>query len=116
MFKLCPKCNEKWSSQEFFLNDKKIELIGYQPRFQEPLKGLFLFNHLSNGCNTTFSIEFLSFKNLSEVEITPDALEKPRDCPGYCSEGKHPIACTITNCRALMIVDVYDRLKRDFFK
>ncbi len=44
-FKKCPKCNFIWHVREDFLNDKNLELIGYEISDCGLVDGLFLFNH-----------------------------------------------------------------------
>ena len=45
-FKVCTSCKHVWPERDDFLSDANVELVGYQPHFEELVAGLLLFNHL----------------------------------------------------------------------
>jgi hypothetical protein len=81
-FKQCPSCHEIWSSQHDFLNDSRLEIIGYQVNFNNLELGYFLFNHLK--CKTTLSIVAKSFRNLYTGPIFKERKTQTDECPEYC--------------------------------
>ena len=83
-FKRCSLCGHSWPSRERLLADPAIELIGYQPDFEELGHGTLLFNHNAAGCETTMEIEIGEF-----FDLAPDARHEQRrdgtdDCHGHC--------------------------------
>jgi hypothetical protein len=81
-FKQCPSCGEVWQSQQNFLNDKNLQIIGYQVNFIRLELGYFLFNHLK--CRTTLSLVAKSFGNLYHGPIYKERKTQTDDCPEYC--------------------------------
>ena len=81
-FKQCPSCGEVWQTQQNFLNDRNLNIIGYQVNFLRLELGYFLFNH--NKCRTTLSLLANSFKNLYSGPVYKERKTQTADCPEYC--------------------------------
>ncbi len=81
-FKQCPNCGEVWPTQQNFLNDKNLDIIGYQANFVKLELGYFLFNHAK--CRTTLSLVANSFRNLYNGPIYTERKTQSADCPEYC--------------------------------
>ena len=89
-FKVCPSCGFIWKDQETFLNDEKIQLVGYQVDFEELRLGLFLFDH---SCGTTFSVKAEKFFDLYSGPIFEKRLTASVQCPGYCLHRDQMCSC-----------------------
>jgi hypothetical protein len=81
-FKTCPFCSQVWKSCETFLQDRDIELVGYQVDFVKLALGLFLFNH--NTCRTTLAIQARQLKDLYIGPVFKERKTGREECPGYC--------------------------------
>jgi len=81
-FKQCPNCGEIWTTQQSFLDDKNLNIIGYQVNFLELELGFFLFNHSS--CRTTLSLLAESFRNLYNGPVYKERKTQTAECPEYC--------------------------------
>ena len=90
-FKACPFCATIWPSREAFLEDRDLELIGYQVDFEELALGLFLFNH--NTCKTTLAIRAVQLKNLYTGPVFKERKTGQKECPRYCLKTSELAAC-----------------------
>jgi hypothetical protein len=81
-FKQCPSCGEIWKTQQLFLNDVNLEIVGYQVNFINLELGYFLFNHAK--CKTTLSLFAKSFSNLYGGPIFKERKTQSDECPEYC--------------------------------
>ena len=81
-FKQCPSCKEVWQTQQKFLDDHNLEIIGYQVNFNNLELGLFLFNHAT--CRTTLSITAKSFRNMYSGPVFTVRKTFGEECPEYC--------------------------------
>jgi hypothetical protein len=81
-FKQCPSCGEVWQTQQDFLDDNNLTIIGYQVNFVNLELGYFLFNH--DKCRTTLSIVAESFRNLHTGPIFKERKTQTTECPEYC--------------------------------
>lgn len=91
MFKICAKCGQKWETRKEFLDDKSLELIGYQVCFEELELGLFLFNH---SCQTTLGISAEEFTDLYDGPVFAERLTGSEQCHGYCLDQSSLSSCT----------------------
>jgi hypothetical protein len=64
-----------------FLSDPKLRLIGYQADVDEPMMGLFLFDHT---CGTTFAVLAGDFRDLYDGPMFVERLDGTKECGGYC--------------------------------
>jgi hypothetical protein len=85
-FKVCPCCKQKWMSQNVFLEDPQIKLIGYKADFEKLEYSMLFFNHTIGSCQSTITIEVLAFMNLYNGHKFPERLTNTTDCPGYCNK------------------------------
>jgi hypothetical protein len=83
-FKRCPLCEKSWTSREEFLGDRSVELVGYQPDFDELRSGALMFNHEVPGCGTTMEIEIDRFVDLYDGPIHDRSLFGTDECHGHC--------------------------------
>ena len=84
IFKKCPCCNEEWTTQELFLGDRNLEIVGYKADFKKLEYGLFFFNHQIPNCNSTITIETNMFFNLYSGKKYTERKTGSEDCKGYC--------------------------------
>jgi hypothetical protein len=105
-FKTCPYCAKVWPSRKAFLEDRDIQLVGYQANFEELALGLFLFNH--DTCKTTLAIRALLLKDLYIGPVFRERRTGQEDCPGYCLRSSElepcPTACECAWVRGLLQV------------
>jgi hypothetical protein len=90
-FKTCPCCATIWSSREVFLEDRDLELIGYQADFEELALGILLFNH--NTCKTTLAIRAFQLKDLYRGPVFTERRTGQKECPRYCLKISELAAC-----------------------
>lgn len=83
-FKTCPMCSMTWGTRNDFLNDRTLELNGYQADFEALEYGLFLFTHHVDGCFTTMAVQVKEFLSLYEGQRFEQRKTGTEECPGYC--------------------------------
>ena len=93
MFKECPNCKEQWETQEAFLKDSELKLIGYMVNFKELEKGVFCFNHITNNCGTTLTTTAEQFYNLYSGATYPENRAQLEGCPLLCLDEKRLERC-----------------------
>jgi hypothetical protein len=103
MFKTCPKCDQGWDSQNDFLADSEIELVGYQPHFEDLTTGLLMFNH---SCGTTLALRVDSFSGLVDGPVFSERMMGTDACPGFCNHKSNlkpcPAQCECAYVRSLL--------------
>ena len=82
VFKKCTCCNHPWVSRDEFLEDSKLQLVGYQVNFGELELGYFLFNHLI--CLSTIAVPAGLFRDLYDGPVFSERLTESEACPGHC--------------------------------
>ena len=104
-FKTCTNCDATWTSLNTFLTDPTISLVGYMPTFDEPISGLFLFNH---DCGTTLACKVGLFIHLYEGPIYSENKRGSDECPGYCQNKTDfspcPVECNCAYVREMLQV------------
>ena len=83
-FKICPGCGKIWNTQDDFLSDPELKIIGYKADFEKLDYGMFFFNHLQEACRSTITIEVLGFKNLYTGPVYTAKRSGLPECLGYC--------------------------------
>jgi hypothetical protein len=110
-FKICTVCLKVWDSREEFLKYPDLKLIGYQPDFQYPQEGQFLFNHLSPNCGTTLSIPVGEFLDLYTGPIYEELKRELPECTGKClvisDVTPCPAQCSMAHIRRLMQIIIF---------
>jgi hypothetical protein len=81
-FKVCTSCKHVWPERDDFLSDANVELVGYQPHFEELVAGLLLFNHLK--CGSTLALTVEEVQDLYSGEIFSQRLTGMPGCLGLC--------------------------------
>jgi len=84
IFKKCPMCSHLWQTREEFLNSPDIKLIGYQAAFNNPEKGLYLFNHMDPNCGSTLSIQVSLFRDLYVGPVYDRPKTGTEECQRHC--------------------------------
>jgi hypothetical protein len=114
-------CHSDWSDFALFLKDHHLTFQGYQAHPREPLKGLFLFNHQTNNCETTLSISVDKFshnlsdqltkfsKSISFQPFTPHG----EGCPGHCAVETNLEPCPNGSCNGKIIRDLMQIIKKE---
>jgi len=82
LFKKCTCCGHPWFSRDEFLEDSRLEMVGYQTNFGELELGYFLLNHLS--CQSTIAVHAGKFRDLYDGPVFSQRLTKTEICPGHC--------------------------------
>jgi hypothetical protein len=93
-FKICSCCHKKWTTQDKFISDTEIVIIGYKANFDKLTHGLFFFNHLHEDCYSTITIEAQNFLNLYNGPYYQEQKTGTVDCKGYCKNEKNWINVT----------------------
>lgn len=107
-FKECTSCSKKWQSQEDFLADPDISLLGLQVCFENLMEGLILFNH---SCRTTFSVEVSKFENLYQGPVYENRATGTEECPGYCLNERELRPCP-AHCSCAFVRQILDKIKK----
>lgn len=81
IFKECPKCGRQWSTQEAWLRDPCLKLVGYQVNFKTLKAGILLFNH---SCRTTLALYAEDFEDLYDGPVFRQRATGSQACPGHC--------------------------------
>jgi len=77
-------CKTVWPERELFLADPDIEMIGYQPDFDDLMEGLLYFNHNKPNCGTTLSFTVHQFADMYDGPVYADHKTGGPECPGFC--------------------------------
>lgn len=83
-FKTCSLCRTVWETRSQLLHDPDVQLVGYQVDFEELKMGLFFFNHLKEGCHTTFGVRAGMFRDLYNGPVFERKRPGAAECAGYC--------------------------------
>ena len=105
MFKKCTKCNHEWETEEDFISDNSLLLIGYMANLTKRLDGVFLFNHEYPNCETTLGIKITDFKSALPKHLANSPIERPPNCPGHCLSKENMCKCNETHCLGNIIRD-----------
>ncbi len=108
-FKKCSGCNVVWSSREAFLDDPKIEGIGYQSFDRQLDHGSFLFNHRS--CRTTPSIKIENFLDYYEGSENTQNVSGADECPAYCVD-KDKLESCLEQCENTYTYEILKELSK----
>lgn len=107
-FKQCTCCATLWQTQEEFLADPEVTLLGLQVCFENLLEGLIMFNH---SCKTTFSLEVSRFENLYQGPIYQEQATGSEQCPGYCLNERELKPCP-AQCACAFVREILQEIKR----
>jgi|GEM_PF-852014 len=82
-FKQCPLCQDWFSDQDIF-SGPSIKPIGMllDPAFLDI--SMYFFNHASDGCWTTFTINVEKFTHFLEEPIIRESNTLSASCEGHC--------------------------------
>ena len=83
-FKQCSGCPAIWKARDDFLDDGKLDLVGYQPNFKALQEGYFLFVHDVNECLSTISVQAGRFGDLYDGPVFDGRKTGADECPGHC--------------------------------
>jgi hypothetical protein len=86
-------CSTQWNTLDQFLDDKSLELNGYQADFEKPEWSLFYFTHHIEGCYSTMVIEAKQFLGLYSGKKYTERRTGMEDCPGYCLDKEQLNRC-----------------------
>ena len=89
-FMTCGNCRKAWPTQDSFLSDPGIRIIGYQAAFAALETGGFLFNH---SCGTTLALPVSRFRNLHHGPIFQTRQTGTDQCPGHCLNSDNLSPC-----------------------
>lgn len=87
------------------MGDPHVVVVGYQASFKTLSAGLFLFNHLVAGCNTTISVPAGEFFDLYEGPLFEGRLNGSKDCPQYCLNKSELRSCP-AQCECAFVREV----------
>jgi len=106
-FRKCPTCNAVWFSQDDFLADRDVNLIGYQARLEELELGFFFFNH---ACGTTLAAPAGDFRHLYNGPVFTTRKTGTDECPGHCLRQDELSPCP-AQCECAYVREVVQILK-----
>ncbi|MBU0692768.1 hypothetical protein KKC97_12505 [bacterium] len=92
-FKSCSMCHNCWNDIESFIEDRTLELNGYQADFEDPAKGLILVTHRVDGCHSTISVPAGKFAHLYTGPVYKTHNTGKPSCTGKCLNDKDYSAC-----------------------
>lgn len=107
MFKQCSKCGHKWETQNDFLSDPDVSLVGYQVHFKNLHAGLLMFNH---NCGTTIAFQVEQFENLYQGPVFKERKTGSDECPGYCVQKENLDSCP-AECECVFVREVIQIVK-----
>ena len=110
MFKRCNSCDMTWETVEQFLDDPNTAIIGYQTHFEDIDKGLYLFNHLSAGCDTTMALPVTDFFSLFEGAVYIDVKTGSKECTGHCLDISNLETCS-AHCRFAFLREIATQIR-----
>ena len=108
-FKVCPHCHYEWTARNELLADPSAPVIGYQVNYDDPEKGLFLFNHDAPQCGTTMAVAAGEFTDLHDG---PRFKQRRDDtvCPGQCLHKDDFNPCPV-ECECAYVRDVLNKVR-----
>jgi len=107
MFTKCGNCRKKWLTRTDFIDDKDIQIIGYQANFEELKAGLLFFNH---SCKSTLALPADRFTELYSGPIFEEQKNGTDGCPGYCLNKDDLRPCQI-ECECAYIREIIQLFK-----
>lgn len=107
-FKTCSNCEARWHSFDAFMQDPAVELVGYMPTFDDPVNGLFLFNH---HCGTTLACLVGQFTHLYDGPIYRENKRGNAECPGYCQNQTEFSPCP-NQCSCAFVRDTLHTIRK----
>ena len=110
-FKICNMCEKKWNTENDFIEDPNLVIIGYMSNLKKIYQGLFLFNHEIEGCGSTLAIKVELFKSVIDSSIESLPVERPIGCLGYCLDQDNLDLCDQSDCRGYVIRKGLSELK-----
>ena len=63
-YKRCQNCGIEWQNRNLFLADPDVYPLGFQPHFNDDVKGIVIFHHQVSNCLTTMAIPLAEFFDL----------------------------------------------------
>lgn len=113
-FAQCVMCKGFWEDLDAFLHDKDLVFSGYQPHFDSPDKGCFVFWHNKADCGTSFLVRVSQFKKLlgREVEFKPFVGGGDPECDLRCMRETDFTPCPAKNCNGTVIRDLMQVVKQ----
>jgi signal transduction histidine kinase len=106
-FRECPDCGVVWPSQEDFLNDTALSLVGYQVHFEKLMAGILQFSH---ACGTTLAVSVSDFRHLFGGKTFDQRLTDTDACPGYCKSEDELSPCP-AECQCAQIREVLQAVR-----
>ena len=107
MFKSCNVCKYIWYSRQDFINDRDIEIIGYQANFTKLEAGFLYFNHR---CKNTIILSTNRFVDLYDGPIFKEAKTGTDECPEYCLNKEELRPCP-AKCECAYIREIIQLFK-----
>jgi len=107
IFKKCTTCHHYWTTRDVFLQDRKLEIIGYQVNFEVLEMGLFLFNH---NCGTTLSVRAKDFVDLYYGPVYKKGATGSKECQGLCLDKDDLSYCSV-QCECAHVREVVAIIK-----
>jgi len=106
-FCVCSNCGYMWKTRADFLNDEKIEIIGYQVSFKALRAGVFLFNH---SCKGTFGLEVGKFEDLYDGPVFAERAVGSGNCPELCLHEDNLEPCPV-KCECAFVREIIRLIK-----
>jgi hypothetical protein len=91
-FNQCPCCHA-WLSVQDILESPLVEPLGMAFDQGDPGYNLLYFNHLVEGCGSTFTIEARRFAPFLPEEPPPEVKSDTPGCEHHCTSMRNLVAC-----------------------
>jgi len=99
-YKTCPMCRKIWPRLHDLVRDRLLRLVGYQAAVPEPEKGLLLFTHEMDGCNSTLAMPARDFRFMYDGPVYSECNFGEPTCESHCLEHSDLEACAAQCCMA----------------
>jgi len=107
VFKRCTMCEHCWTTQEDFLADPDLYMIGYQANFERLSAGYLLFTH---SCGTTIAVAVKNFRALYSGEMFATRATGSTACAGFCTRQGSLEPCP-AECECAFVRDIMQTIK-----
>jgi hypothetical protein len=91
--KSCNLCQTQWHSWEAFVEDRSLQVNGYQASFTTPEDGVILLTHNVEHCGSTMAVRAGDLKSLYRGPHYTIQNHGSTACPGHCTDPTRLEAC-----------------------
>jgi hypothetical protein len=100
LYKICSMCGKTWYRPADLVSDQLLRLNGYQAAVPDSEKGLLLFTHETDGCNSTLAVPARDFRFMYDGPVYSECNFGQPTCESHCLEHSDLEACAAQCCMA----------------